>query len=176
VGRPSHSRALGIWANGQKVGRWTIPASGPMELSYDAAWVASKEARPISLSLPINFEGLPLKGERVGFFFDNLLPDSDRIRQRIRSRFHTRSGDAFDLLAAIGRDCVGAIPLLPEANVPDGVLDIAATPLTASGVERLLLGATADPTPSDADDESFRISIAGAQEKTALLWHDGRWC
>jgi serine/threonine-protein kinase HipA len=24
-------------------------------------------------------------------------------------------------------------------------------------------------------DDAFRISIAGAQEKTALLWHDGRW-
>lgn len=24
-------------------------------------------------------------------------------------------------------------------------------------------------------DEEFRISLAGAQEKTALLWHDGRW-
>lgn len=28
--------------------------------------------------------------------------------------------------------------------------------------------------PADADD--FRISIAGAQEKTALAWIDGRWC
>ncbi len=26
------------------------------------------------------------------------------------------------------------------------------------------------------DDDNFRISIAGAQEKTALTWHDGRWC
>jgi len=25
-------------------------------------------------------------------------------------------------------------------------------------------------------DTDFRISIAGAQEKTALLWHDNRWC
>ena len=24
-------------------------------------------------------------------------------------------------------------------------------------------------------DEDFRISVAGAQEKTALLWHEGRW-
>jgi len=25
------------------------------------------------------------------------------------------------------------------------------------------------------DDDNFRISLAGAQEKTALLWHDGQW-
>jgi serine/threonine protein kinase HipA of HipAB toxin-antitoxin module len=24
-------------------------------------------------------------------------------------------------------------------------------------------------------DDEFRISVAGAQEKTALLWHDGQW-
>jgi serine/threonine protein kinase HipA of HipAB toxin-antitoxin module len=36
-------------------------------------------------------------------FFDNLLPDSDAIRSRLRSRFANRSTDAFDLLTAIGR-------------------------------------------------------------------------
>ncbi len=25
------------------------------------------------------------------------------------------------------------------------------------------------------DDVDFRISLAGAQEKTALLWHQGQW-
>ncbi len=27
-----------------------------------------------------------------------------------------------------------------------------------------------------SEDDDFRISIAGAQEKTALLLRDGRWC
>ena len=58
MGRRSHGRALGVWANGLRVGRWSIPAHGPMEFSYDAAWVASEEARPLSLSLPINLDGL----------------------------------------------------------------------------------------------------------------------
>jgi len=26
------------------------------------------------------------------------------------------------------------------------------------------------------DDDSLRISLAGAQEKTALLWHNNQWC
>lgn len=146
-----------------------------MEFVYDTTWIASPEARPISLSLPMNLDGLPIKGEKVGFFFDNLLPDSDTIRQRIRSRFRTHSGDTFDLLEAVGRDCVGALQLLPEGRTPEGVFETAATPLTDSEVERLLKGAASDSTLSD-EDEDFRISIAGAQEKTALLWHEGRWC
>ncbi len=147
-----------------------------MEFSYDATWVASEQARPLSLSLPMNFDGLPLKGEKIASFFDNLLPDSDAIRQRVRSRFQTQSGDTFDLLEAIGRDCVGALQLLPDEKSPEGVSDISVTALDHSGVEKLLLGSVSEPSPSHVDDDDFRISIAGAQEKTALTWHNGRWC
>ncbi len=176
MARPSHGRALGIWANGLRVGRWVVPASGPMELSYDPAWVASEEARPLSLSLPINLDGVPIKGEKVGFFFDNLLPDSQPIRQRVRARFHTRTGDPFDLLEAIGRDCVGALQLLPEGAPPVGTKKIAVTPMSDREIEALLLSSTSPAAPATADEEELRISIAGAQEKTALTWHEGRWC
>ncbi|MGA3123938.1 MAG: type II toxin-antitoxin system HipA family toxin [Polyangiaceae bacterium] len=176
MARPSHSRALGVWANGMRVGRWLLPASGPMELSYDARWLESKEARPLSLSLPTNLDGQPLKGEKVDFFFDNLLPDTDGIRQRIRSRYGTRSASAFDLLEAIGRDCVGALQLLPEGKAPEGVTTTQVTPLTDREVERLLLGTVSEPIRVATEDDDFRISIAGAQEKTALTWHQGRWC
>ncbi len=144
-----------------------------MEFSYDGSWVKSDASRPLSLSLPINFDGLTVKGDKVGFFFDNLLPDSEVIRQRVRSRFHTGSGDAFDLLEAIGRDCVGALQLLPEGTEPEGVSRISVTPLSSSQVE-MLLGNLSEPALAEEDD--FRISIAGAQEKTALTWHEGRWC
>lgn len=146
-----------------------------MELSYDPSWVASDEARPLSLSLPINLDGQPIKGEKVGFFFDNLLPDSDVIRQRIRKRFATRSGDSFDLLAAVGRDCVGALQLLPEGDTPDALTGISASRLSDAGVERMLLGGVSEAIARGEDDD-FRISIAGAQEKTALTWHERRWC
>ena len=177
MGRRSHSRALAVWANGLRVGRWLIPASGPMELSYDASWIASDEARPISLSLPINLDGEPIKGERVGFFFDNLLPDSERIRGRVRARFRTPSTEAFDLLAAIGRDCVGALQLLPEDETPSDVLSIQATTLDDEGIERLLRGAVSTPSAANLEgDDEFRISIAGAQEKTAFTLRRGRFC
>lgn len=176
MARPSRARALGIWANGLRVGRWVIPANGPMELTYDPEWVASEEARPLSLSLPINLDGVPLKGDKVGFFFDNLLPDSQAIRQRVRAHFHTRSGEAFDLLEAIGRDCVGALQLLPDDETPVGTKKIDATPLSDREVEALLLASTSPAAPATAEEDELRISIAGAQEKTALTWHAGRWC
>jgi serine/threonine-protein kinase HipA len=147
-----------------------------MELSYDPTWVASPDARPLSLSLPINLDGLPIKGDRVGFFFDNLLPDSDAIRRRIQLRFHTPRGDAFDLLEAIGRDCVGAVQLLPEGTTPNEVFKISTSALSDAEMEKTLLGALSDSSPSLGEEDDFRISIAGAQEKTAFTWHRGRWC
>jgi serine/threonine-protein kinase HipA len=147
-----------------------------MEFAYDPTWVASNEARPLSLSLPINLDGISIKGDKVGFFFDNLLPDSDAIRQRIRARFHTRSGDAFDLLSAIGRDCVGALQLLPDGIAPERVRTISVTRLDELQVERDLLAAVSRSNPSFGNEDDFRISIAGSQEKSAFTRHEGHWC
>lgn len=177
MGRRSHSRSLSLWTNGERVGQWTIPARGEMELRYDADWVAADIGRPLSLSLPFNLDNLPLKGEKVAHYFDNLLPDSDAIRKRVAERFRTGSTDPFDLLKAIGRDCVGAVQILGEDETPQGFDRIEGTPLSEEAIERHLIetvsprafGAAGDP---DAD---FRISLAGAQEKTAFLWWDGKW-
>lgn len=177
MGRRSRRRSLSIWTNGERVGRWTIPARGEMELHYDADWVVSAAGRPLSLSLPFNLDNLPLRGAKVANYFDNLLPDSDAIRRRAAERFRTGSTAPFDLLKAIGRDCVGAVQVLDEDEVPQGFKCIDAVPLSEEAIERHLIetvsaravGAGSDP---DAD---FRISLAGAQEKTAFLWWDGRW-
>jgi serine/threonine-protein kinase HipA len=148
-----------------------------MEFSYDAAWIASPAGRPLSLSLPFAPGNLAHKGPRVLNYFDNLLPDSEVIRKRIAQRYQTETLDAFDLLQAIGRDCVGAVQLLPEDDVPEHVDRIEGTPLSEAEIETMLTRTVSAPTLGAADqsDDDFRISLAGAQEKTALLWHEGQW-
>ena len=177
MGRRSHSRSLSIWSNGARVGEWTIPARGDMQLQYDKAWVQSRLGRPLSLSLPFNLENQPHKGEKVLNYFDNLLPDSDAIRKRIATRFKTASVDPFDLLMAIGRDCVGAVQLLGADEEPEGFDQVQGTPLSSAQIEQRLNEASAGAgfAAARADDADFRISLAGAQEKTAFLWWDGRW-
>lgn len=103
--------------NGERVGDWRRPGGAGQEFIYAESWLASAAARPISLSLPLRPSNKPY---RVGVeaFFDNLLPDNRQIRERIQRRFHTSSAGAFDLLAEIGRDCVGALQLLPEDQAP----------------------------------------------------------
>ena len=175
MGRPSHSRALSVWTNGQRVATWTFNRSGEHIFQYDSEWMDSASGRPLSLSLPFTGKA-GLKGERVRNFFDNLLPDSEAIRLRIATRFKTESAESFDLLQAIGRDCVGAVQLLGIDEEPTDVQRISGTPMSESEIETLLIQTTrSGPLSNLEDQEDLRISLAGAQEKTALLWHDGQW-
>lgn len=178
MGRRSHSQSLALWANGEYVGRWTVTRRGEMELDYNPGWVASPAGRPLSLSLPYPLESEPIRGGNVAAYFEGLLPDSDSIRRRIAARFSTGSTDPFDLLTAIGRDCVGALQLLKEGENPAAIDQVDGVPVDDEAIERHLLevvtpdrlgGGRRDP------DDDFRISLAGAQEKDAFLWWEGRW-
>eukprot|EP01137_Pigoraptor_chileana_P001971 Opistho-2@40262 len=113
MGRRSHSRTLCLWMNGAFVGSWTLAPNAPDRLQYDLAWTQSEQGRPLSLSLPFTPGNAPHHGEKVRAYFENLLPDSKDIRERLARRFKTGSTGAFELLAEIGRDCVGALEVLP---------------------------------------------------------------
>jgi len=120
-----------------------------------------------------------VEGDAVGNYFDNLLPDNDLIRKRLRTRFKIKTTQAFELLQAIGRDCVGAVQLMPPDTAPIGFDKLAYEELGELDVERILQGVVATPGIGAADahaDEEFRIAIAGAQEKTALLRIGSKWC
>jgi serine/threonine-protein kinase HipA len=179
MGRRSHSQTLRLWMNGSFVGTWHVHPHGGDSLHYDDAWVTAVHGRPLSLSLPFTPGNAPHRGEAVRAWFENLLPDSKDIRERVARRFQTASIDAFALLAEVGRDCVGALQVLPDAGPPERVHTIDATPLSDAEVAQTLRNTLA-PSPLGSRDagnpDDFRISIAGAQEKSALLWLDGRWC
>ncbi|MGH8304014.1 MAG: type II toxin-antitoxin system HipA family toxin [Steroidobacteraceae bacterium] len=161
--------------NGERVGEWgTLRGGRTPFFRYEESWAHSPQFRVLSLSLPLTADR-EIRGPTVDFYFDNLLPDSVHIRRRIRSRFATPSSDAFDLLTAIGRDCVGAVQLLPPNEEPKDWDRIDASPLTEEAVEQTLREVTATNPLGREEQEDFRISLAGAQEKTALLHMAGRW-
>ncbi|MEO8123254.1 MAG: type II toxin-antitoxin system HipA family toxin [Burkholderiales bacterium] len=165
---------LHVWMNGQPVAVWTALRTGTPVLRYHETWVRAQEGRALSLSLPFT-AGLEHRGDVVTNYFDNLLPDSATIRLRLRRRFHARSDDAFDLLSAVGRDCAGAVQLMPPGVDPDGWNRVDAEPLTDSDVDRILASVTSEAPLGQRDEDDMRVSIAGAQEKTALLRMAGRW-
>ncbi|MCI4427792.1 MAG: type II toxin-antitoxin system HipA family toxin [Burkholderiales bacterium] len=166
---------LAIWMNGELVGTWSAGDGRGHVFDYAESWPQSERSRPLSLSMPLT-ASLRVRGPAVENYFDNLLPDSDAIRKRIRNKFGTRSTEAFDLLAAIGRDCVGAAQLMPVGEEPPDIRRVDYEPLSEEEVEKILRGVSASPAFGGAATDDFRISIAGAQEKTALLNLDGAWC
>lgn len=163
--------------NGVEVGAWSISPTAGDSLQYADAWTRSEQGRPLSLSLPFMPGNAPHRGAKVAAYFENLLPDSKSIRERVARRFHTGSVEPFDLLAEIGRDCVGALQILPRGETPPGMTMLEYEPLADAQVAQVLRGAiTPGPLGLGHDEDDFRISIAGAQEKTALLRVDGQWC
>lgn len=166
--------ALNAWMNGELVGTWIVRENKPQSFQYAEEWLHSPAARVVSLSLPFQPGNQAHEGKHVEHFFDNLLPDNKEIRLRLQHKFGARSAQAFDLLAEIGRDCVGAVQLLPEDQEPLGWNEIQSKSLSSTDVEQILRN-TVTAQPANPNENEFRISIAGAQEKTALLRHKGKW-
>lgn len=98
----------------------------------------------MSLSLPVTPDRTVV-GPVVSNYFDNLLPDDERIRRRVSTRFKIGSTGVFELLQAIGRDCVGAVQLLPPEQPPTGFDQVRYETMDDQAVARHLRGVAAEP-------------------------------
>lgn len=163
---------LNVFLNSRHVGVLRREATGAIDFQYGRDWLDWRSSFPVSLSLPLREDRYV--GTPVINVFDNLLPDSDPIRKRVAERVGADGTDAFSLLTAIGRDCVGALQFLPDGIDPGIAGDTDGKPVSDDDVADIIKNLAAAPLGM-GEDEDFRISIAGAQEKTALLRKDGQW-
>lgn len=175
MGRRTSNQRLHLWMNGIPVGTWETGRQGD-QLRYFDDWLHHEQSRPLSLSLPFLPGNVPHRGEAVRHYFDNLLPDNDAIRRRLAQRYQAGSTEAFPLLEKLGRDCVGAIQLLPENESPNDIFEIKGDTLSPAAIAQRLRNIPASQILGQQDEQAdLRLSIAGAQEKTALLLRDGQW-
>jgi serine/threonine-protein kinase HipA len=168
----STQQTLLIFMNGRLIGQLTKHSAGALSFRYDDRWLQQPGARPLSLSLPLVDQ--TYTGDLVYHFFDNLLPDNPKIRARIQTKFQRPTAAPFDLLASIGRDCVGAIQLCEHKTPP--LKTINAEPLSDTAIANILKHFKTAPLGMMDSKEDFRLSIAGAQEKTAFLHYKKQWC
>jgi len=173
MARRARHAPLKVWIDGDLVGTLDRRPSGAIEFRYERSWLASGISFPISYSLQLSDE--KYSGASVLAVFNNLLPDNAKIRTQMAARLKVPGSDAYSLLSAAGRDCVGAMQFLPEGMDPGPVGGTDGTPVTDEEIGLLLDGLSGTPLGVTDDDGDFRISIAGAQDKTALLKLDGRW-
>ena len=159
--------------NDRAVGALTKSPSGDTAFSYGPEWLQWDSAMPVSLSLPL--QQRPHSGATVISFFDNLLPDSNIMLKGIAERVGATGTDAYSLLSAIGRDCVGALQFIPEGAEAEIDAGGSYETLSRDDVRDILLDLKRAPLGIQSDG-GFRLSLAGAQEKAAFLWKEGQWC
>jgi|SRR3989339_431751 len=164
-------QTLTLQMNGFLIGILTKYHHGGLSFRYDIKWLKQFGARPISLSLPLIDQ--EYTGDKVYNFFDNLLPDNPQIRARIQTKFHAPTNQPFDLLASIGKDCIGAIQLCSQPTPFKKKIE--AKLLSKKNIADVLKNFSNSPLGMTDPQQDFRISIAGVQEKSAFLWYQKRW-
>jgi serine/threonine-protein kinase HipA len=104
------SRAARVLLDGVPVGRIDERGDGTTAFAYDPAWVAHPEAVPVSLTLPLRTK--PYEHPVLHPFFANLLPEGWLLEVSV-TKLKVSRDDLFGLLLATGRDCVGAVEVVP---------------------------------------------------------------
>jgi serine/threonine-protein kinase HipA len=171
--RTKKNPPLRVLLNGRDVGLLTRASSGAIDFKYAREWLDWEDAIPVSLSLPLREDRYI--GAPVLAVFENLLPDNEKIRDRVAARVKASGTDAFSLLSKIGQDCVGALQFLRDGVDAGKAGGTEGHPISDEDIARKIKDLKSDPLGMEEGEEDFRISIAGAQEKTALLYHDGQW-
>lgn len=173
MGRKRRGRSLDVYVGSRKVGLYSSSANGATSFRYDPAWLSFDRAFPVSLSMPLSDR--IWSGDNAASYFDGLLPDDPALRGKIAAREQAESAGIFDLLAVIGRDCVGAMRFVPEGLGPGDPAKMEYRPVTDEEIANRLASLGTAPLGLYTDHDDFRISIAGVQEKTAFLRIDGQW-
>ena len=153
---------LSVRLNGIEVGTLSL-INGKMEFLYndDAEF-------PISLSLPLSKE--PYKEKICRAYFGGLLPENPNMRELLAKKYKININNDFKLLEAIGRDCAGAISFYQkdEPEQAECFIKIKGRIISDKELKKLIEELPYKPYMGN------RISLAGAQEKTAVCVIDGK--
>ncbi len=157
------------------VGRVEQDKHGKLRFVYDDMWRDSTNAIPLSLSIPLVMR--EHEDEAVEAFLAGLLPDNREVLEAWGKRFQVSPRNPFALLSHIGEDCAGAVQFVREERLTS-VLDERAWEvewLDENQIEERLCLLRQDRSAWRRGRDAGQFSLAGAQAKTALIHHEGRW-
>lgn len=170
------ARSLDVRLDGhdRPVGDLTSDDNGAISFVYRQDYLADPAAMPLSLSLPL--DDAPFGDARARAFFDNLLQERDGALTSIMAREGIARDDIVGLLTHLGRDCAGALSVLPPGAPPvklPGDYEQDYTPLPDARIEEIVQSLhRRRRLPDGSNDPS---PLAGMQSKVALtVLPDGR--
>lgn len=150
------------------VGNISIISSDNAEFSYDEEYLHSQDARPISISLPL--EEKNFNTQRTRNFFEGLLPEGF-TRRCVASWLRKDEADYLSILSGLGRECLGAISVVEENNAAD---TFSYKKMTKEEVQKL---AQEGATESAELVTRAHLSLTGASGKVGLYYDeiDNTW-
>jgi serine/threonine-protein kinase HipA len=166
----NESGTLNVWLGNRIVADLTINRRQVAQFRYRDDYVAERGEGALGLSVPLPVSSRRFKGELVDHWMESLLPEGE-TRTVLEQYFRVRRGDGFALLAALGRDCAGAVAVMPpgeDFTQPTGPV----RPLTPLEVEQAVASLRQHPLGVDQD---VRVSLGGLQSKLLLVQVDGGW-
>lgn len=105
----AHRRAI-ISLSGQRCGVLEETSNGGSRFTYDESWLQHRDARPVSLTMPLSSE--PYEEKNLLAYFRNLLPEGWLLDISL-PRLKVARDDGFGLLLATCRDCIGEVEVVP---------------------------------------------------------------
>ena len=156
---------------GNPIGTLKQDSLGNMSFVYLPEWLDNPAAIPLSLSMPLRHE--EFQSMECAPFFAGLLPDNNQVRAELARMIQTGASDDFGLLSAIGRDCAGAISIVPSDSPVIREVDRKEEWVTKIEAElaEMLNSLPNRPLYYDEDD-GFYFSLAGVHDKVAVLLKD----
>ena len=102
------TRHLTVLMDRRVAGSLTRQPGGSLQFVYDDAYRASKDATPLSVSMPLQIR--EHQDKKVAPWLWGLLPDNAKVIARWSRQFQVSAKSPFDLLGTpIGHDCAGAV-------------------------------------------------------------------
>ena len=90
-----------------------VQDEGSFRFWYTEEWLAKEDARPVSLTLPLQKEAH--ESNTLFPFFDGLIPEGYLLQVAIRA-FGLNGNDRMGLLLKTCHDCIGNVSVYEEAD------------------------------------------------------------
>ena len=158
---------LNVYFHSTHCARLTEGAGGAVQFQYLESWLES-ERLPVSLRLPV--ADVVYEHAEVAPFVAAFLPEGEGLRSCLEKLLHVDADYDFGLLSIIGRECAGALSFWPEDESP---LDNEPRYCALSLEDFRSWREYAHQRPLQFPGKTIRLSLAGAQAKTALFFDGG---
>lgn len=165
------AKSLDVYLHKLNVGKLHQDDSGRLSFSYDTTYLQDKNARAISISMPLKETSFD---ERVVKpYFSGILPD-DQVRARLAKFLGLSEKNPFSLLEAIGGECAGALSIVSDGEILAEEKPEDIEILTDEKLLKIL--DLLKSRPLLAGKDNIRLSLAGAQDKIAVGFLENKVC